>query len=82
MQFKFNEVGSVNYGVYVTYAELILDKCTFIGPTDSYMHYDMDNEEYKDVSGAFLQVQEESKVLVKDTNFNGGRGIYGGCILM
>lgn len=82
VEFKFNSANSMNYGVYVSFGELILDSCTFIGSTDSYMLYYMDNKEYDEISGAFLQVQEWSKVLVRHTSFTGGRGIYGGCILM
>lgn len=53
-EFTINDVTTDNYGIYVSYAELVLEGCTFIGPSNERIHYDLDNEDYKDVNGAFL----------------------------
>ena len=82
VDFRLNDATSDNYGVYVSYGELTLNGCSFIGTTDDRIHYDMSNSDYKDVNGAFLQVQEHSLVWVNGTTFFGGRGIYGGCVLL
>ena len=55
-KFSINDATTDNYGIYVSYSELVIDTCTFIGPTADAIHYDLNNEAFKDVSGAFLQV--------------------------
>lgn len=80
--FKFNDATTDSYGIYVSYSEMEIANCTFIGPTDTYLLYDLDNAVYNDVNGAFLQVQEQSLVLLTGSTFTGGRSIYGGCILL
>ena len=55
-QFTFNEITTDNYGIFVSDSQMIIEYCTFIGPTFDYIHYQLDNPEYKDVNGAFLQV--------------------------
>ena len=52
--FKFNDVTTDNYGIFISNSEMEIHDCTFIGPTDSFLHYDLDNEEYEDVNGAFI----------------------------
>ena len=80
-QFTSNEISTDNYGVYVSYAEVDIINCKFVGPADPYIHYDLDNFEYSDVNGAFIQAQEHSRVWLSNCEFTGGRGIYGGCII-
>lgn len=77
-----NTVTTVNYGIYVSYGELTLTGSTFIGTDDDAIHLDLANDNYNDVNGAFLQVQEQSTVVVLKTSFYGGRSIYGGCVLL
>ena len=53
--FTSNEISTDSYGIYASYAEVDIIRSKFVGPTDPYIHYDLDNFEYSDVNGAFVQ---------------------------